>query len=165
MAPSFRLTVVNIFNKPPVQPFDDILSKLPYSKPFLFVDTLQAVTENGVEGQYTFPTDSSFYAGHFTQFPVTPGVILTEVMAQIGVVCLGIFLLNDVPTAELEVALTATQIDFYKPVFPGETVTVRSTKDFFRFHKLKCTVAMLNDKNELVCRGTIAGMMKSKSHA
>jgi 3-hydroxyacyl-[acyl-carrier-protein] dehydratase len=157
--------VVNIFNKFYVQPFDYILLKLPYSKPFLFVDTLQVVTENGVEGQYTFPADSSFYAGHFNKMPVTPGVILTEVMAQIGVVCLGIFLLNDSPTDELEVALTATQIDFYKPVFPGETVTVRSSKDFFRFHKLKCRVEMLNGKGELVCRGTIAGMMKSKSHA
>jgi 3-hydroxyacyl-[acyl-carrier-protein] dehydratase len=148
-----------------VHPFDHILSKLPYSKPFLFVDSLHSVTEQGVEGQYTFPADSSFYAGHFSQMPVTPGVILTEVMAQIGVVCLGIFLLNDTPTHELEVALTSTQVDFYKPVFPGETVTVRSTKDFFRFHKLKCTVEMLNDRNELVCRGIIAGMMKSKSHA
>lgn len=148
-----------------MQSFDYILAKLPYSKPFLFVDTLQAITEHGVEGQYTFPVNSSFYAGHFTQFPVTPGVILTEVMAQIGVVCLGIFLLNDSPTDDLEVALTATQIDFHRPVFPGETVTVRSTKDFFRFHKLKCTVEMLNSQNELVCRGTIAGMVKSKSHA
>ncbi|WP_157626889.1 3-hydroxyacyl-ACP dehydratase FabZ family protein [Spirosoma luteum] len=157
--------MASISNKLYVQPFDHILSKLPYGKPFLFVDSLQSVTENGVEGQYTFPADSSFYAGHFSQMPVTPGVILTEVMAQIGVVCLGIFLLNDAPTDELEIALTATQIDFYKPVFPGETVTVRSTKDFFRFHKLKCRVEMLNDKDELVCRGTIAGMMKSKSHA
>lgn len=148
-----------------MQQFDDILAKLPYSKPFLFVDSLHSVTENGAEGQYTFPVDSSFYAGHFSKVPVTPGVILTEVMAQIGVVCLGIFLLNDTFPDELEVALTATQIDFYKPVFPGETVTVRSTKDFFRFHKLKCNVEMLNDRNELVCRGTIAGMMKSKSHA
>ena len=148
-----------------MQPFHHILAKLPYSKPFLFVDTLQVVTENGVEGQYTFPADSFFYAGHFTQFPVTPGVILAEVMAQIGVVCLGIFLLNDSSTDELDIALTSTQVDFYKPVFPGETVTVRSKKDFFRFHKLKCRVEMLNSQGELVCRGTIAGMMKSKSHA
>ena len=38
----------------PVQHFDSILAKLPYRKPFLFVDELHAVTENGAEGSYTF---------------------------------------------------------------------------------------------------------------
>lgn len=148
-----------------MQPFDYILSKLPYSKPFLFVDTLHTVTENGVEGSYTFPADSFFYAGHFTYMPVTPGVILTEVMAQIGVVCLGIFLLGESPSGDVDIALTSTQVEFYRPVFPEESVIVRSKKDYFRFHKLKCNVEMLNSRGELICRGTISGMMKPKRHA
>ena len=73
---------------------DEIISKLPYSKPFLFVDEIISIDENGVEGTYTFDENLDFYKGHFKDNPVTPGVILTEVMAQIGVVCLGIFLLN-----------------------------------------------------------------------
>ncbi len=145
--------------------FDHIYAKLPYSKPFLFVDVLHAIDEHGVEGSYTFPEDSYFYKGHFIGKPVTPGAILTEVMAQIGVVCLGIFLLNDSVTDGIEIAMTSTQIDFYRPVFPEETVTVRSTKVYFRFHKLKCNVAMLNSRGELVCRGIISGMMKPKVHA
>ncbi|WP_460941809.1 3-hydroxyacyl-ACP dehydratase FabZ family protein [Spirosoma daeguense] len=145
--------------------FDHIIQKLPYRKPFLFVDELVSITENDVTGKYTFPADSFFYEGHFVGNPVTPGVILTEVMAQIGVVCLGIFLLSDSPTANLAIAMTSTQIDFYRPVFPGETVTVRSTKEYFRFHKLNCKVEMSNSQGELVCRGTISGMLKSKSDA
>ncbi|MCX6216870.1 hydroxymyristoyl-ACP dehydratase [Spirosoma sp.] len=148
-----------------MQTFTSILEKLPYSHPFLFVDTLNHVDENGVEGRYTFPVDSFFYTGHFKQTPVTPGVILTEVMAQIGVVCLGIFLLTDALTDDLAIAMTRTQIDFYKPVFPGETVTVRSTKEYFRFHKLSCNVEMLNSRHELVCRGSISGMMKPTTYA
>ena len=148
-----------------MQDFSHIYEKLPYSKPFLFVDTLHYLDENGVEGSYTFPEDSFFYAGHFKQKPVTPGVILTEVMAQIGVVCLGIFLLADTLTDEVTIAMTDTKIDFYKPVFPNETVTVRSQKVYFRFFKLKCTVEMMNSRDELVCRGTISGMMKSINHA
>ena len=144
--------------------FTHIYAKLPYRKPFLFVDVLHRLDENGAEGSYTFPEDSFFYEGHFKQKPVTPGVILTEVMAQIGVVCLGIFLLGDSPD-EVAIALTSTQIDFYKPVFPAETVMVRSTKEYFRFHKLKCQVEMLNSQGELVCRGTISGMMKPIVHA
>ncbi|GAB4009081.1 beta-hydroxyacyl-ACP dehydratase [Spirosoma migulaei] len=157
---------VNTFNNDyPLQTFSHILSKLPYSKPFLFVDRLYAIDENGVEGSYTFPADSYFYEGHFAEKPVTPGVILTEVMAQIGVVCLGIFLLADTHPSDIEIALTSTHVDFYKPVFPSETVIVRSTKDYFRFHKLKCNIEMFNTTGELVCRGAISGMMKSKKYA
>ena len=148
-----------------MQDFTAIQRKLPYTKPFLFVDMLHHVDENGVEGSYTFPEDSFFYKGHFKQTPVTPGVILTEVMAQIGVVCLGIFLLDKTLTADISIAMTSTEINFYKPVFPAETVMVRSTKEYFRFHKLKCKVEMVNSRGELVCRGTISGMMKPTNHA
>lgn len=165
MERSSQLTVANTFTNKRLQNFTQILSKLPYSEPFLFVDSLQAVSEQGAEGRYTFPEDAFFFKGHFKNKPVTPGAILTEVMAQIGVVCLGIFLLDDSLTADIEIAMTATQIDFYKPVFPGETVIVRSTKDYFRFNKLKCKVEMLNASGELVCRGTISGMMKLNNHA
>ena len=145
--------------------FDTILAKLPYRKPFLFVDKLHTVDENGLEGSYTFSPDAYFYEGHFPGNPVTPGVVLTEVMAQIGVVCLGIFLLGDSVSSKMGIALTSTQIDFYKPVFPGETVTVRSVKEYFRFHKLKCKVEMLTNNGELVCRGSTSGMMTSRTHA
>ncbi len=67
---------------------EEIISKLPYSKPFLFVDELLHIDENRVEGTYTFDENLDFYKGHFKDNPITPGVILTEVMAQIGLVCL-----------------------------------------------------------------------------
>ena len=140
----------------------EILSLLPYSEPFLFVDSLLSIDEQGVKGQYTFQENSFFYKGHFKNHPITPGVILTETMAQIGVVCLGIFLLKDkIKTEEdVQIALSSNAIDFYLPVYPGETVIVTSTKTYFRFGKLKCQVEMRNEKKELVCRGSIAGMIK-----
>nr|WP_314840399.1 3-hydroxyacyl-ACP dehydratase FabZ family protein [uncultured Flavobacterium sp.] len=140
----------------------DILSKLPYSKPFLFVDEIISIDENGVEGTYTFDENLDFYSGHFKDNPVTPGVILTEVMAQIGLVCLGIFLLNESLNKNIAIALTSTDIEFLKPVFPNEEVTVFSQKIYFRFGKLKCKVIMKNEKEEVVCTGTIAGMIISK---
>jgi 3-hydroxyacyl-[acyl-carrier-protein] dehydratase len=140
----------------------DILSKLPYSKPFLFVDEIISIDENGVEGTYTFDENLDFYNGHFKDNPVTPGVILTEVMAQIGLVCLGIFLLNENLNKNIAIALTSTDIEFLKPVFPNEEVTVFSQKIYFRFGKLKCKVIMKNEKEEVVCTGTIAGMIISK---
>jgi 3-hydroxyacyl-[acyl-carrier-protein] dehydratase len=138
---------------------EEIISKLPYSKPFLFVDELLRVDENGVEGCYTFDENLDFYKGHFKDNPVTPGVILTEVMAQIGVVCLGIYLLNDTFNKNTAIALTSNEMLFLKPVFPNEKVTVVSEKIYFRFGKLKCKVMMKNEKGETVCSGTIAGMI------
>lgn len=140
----------------------EIINILPYSKPFLFVDEILNIDENGVEGSYTFDASLDFYKGHFKDNPVTPGVILTEVMAQIGVVCLGLFLLNDTLSKNNVIALTSANIEFLKPVFPNEKVTVISEKIFFRFGKLKCKVKMINEKEEEVCNGIISGIVYSK---
>lgn len=139
--------------------YRNIIDKLPYSKPFLFVDDLHHINENGVEGTFTFNADFDFYKGHFKNNPITPGVILTEVMAQIGVVCLGIYLLGNDFNSEFKVALTSSEIEYLKPVYPNEKVTVISEKVYFRFNKLKCKVKMLNANGEEVCQGTIAGMI------
>lgn len=140
----------------------EIISLLPYQKPFLFVDGIDAISVDNITGHYTFKDNEAFYEGHFKNNPITPGVILTECMAQIGLVCLGIFLLKD----ELEknkkpqIALTSHQMDFYLPVLPKEKVTVVSEKEVFRFNKLRCKVKMLNKNGELVARGIISGMLK-----
>ncbi len=137
----------------------EILSKLPYSKPFLFVDEIVSINKEGVKGTYTFDPNLDFYRGHFKDNPVTPGVILIEVMAQIGVVCLGIFLLKDTVTSNSLFALTSNEIEFLKPVYQNEKVTVISEKIYFRFGKLKCKVKMINQSGIEVCNGTIAGML------
>lgn len=140
----------------------EIIALLPYQRPFLFVDYIDTIAESGIIGHYTFKDDEFFYEGHFKNNPVTPGVILTECMAQIGLVCLGIYLIKDeLKTAQKpQIALTAHQMDFYLPVLPGQKVTVHSEKEVFRFNKLKCKVKMLNEKEQLVARGTISGMLK-----
>ena len=139
---------------------EEIIAQLPYSKPFLFVDKIIHIDENGVEGTYTFDEKLDFYKGHFKENPVTPGVILTEVMAQIGLVCLGIYILNNQFIKNIVISLTSTDIEFLKPVFPKEKVTVISEKIYFRFGKLKCKVRMKNEKGEDVCSGIIAGMIR-----
>jgi len=138
--------------------FQHILDALPYTTPFLFVDTLISISEFEVTGEYTFKKDEYFYKGHFKGNPITPGVILTECMAQIGLVSLGIHLLEATTLENMQIALSNSEIDFYKPVFPGEKVRVISEREYFRFNKLKCKVKMLNEKQEVVCKGTISGM-------
>ncbi|MGB3142645.1 MAG: FabA/FabZ family ACP-dehydratase, partial [Maribacter sp.] len=102
-----------------------ILDSLPYAEPFLFVDTLTTINEHGAEGTYRFPLDADFYKGHFKKNPVTPGVLLTECCAQIGLVCLGIYLLGqEADLKNLKLGMSSSQMEFLQPVLPGETVRV-----------------------------------------
>tara|TARA_R110002094_G_scaffold12935_1_gene23139 strand:- start:368 stop:805 length:438 start_codon:yes stop_codon:yes gene_type:complete len=141
---------------------EQIIKLLPYQDPFLFVDGINSISEDGVTGYYTFKAYEVFYKGHFKNNPRTPGVILTECMAQIGLVCLGIYLLRNefIETTKPQIALTSHQMDFYLPVLPNEKVTVVSEKEVFRFNKLRCKVELFNAKDELVARGKISGMLK-----
>lgn len=145
--------------------FEKIIAHLPYEHPFLFVDEIIDVNEKGIQGSCTYSNDHEFYKGHFKNNPVTPGVILTETMAQIGLVSFGIYLLSASGDAldEIQIALTSSEMDFFQPVFPDEKVVVKSEKEYFRFNKLKCKVKMFNLNGELVCRGKIAGMIAPKS--
>lgn len=141
-----------------------ILDQLPYAEPFLFVDHLAHIDENGAQGSFTFRKEMECYRGHLKGNPITPGVLLTECCAQIGLVCLGLFLLRKEVLAEMAIGMSSADMEFYLPVYPGERVRVSSKKIYFRFHKLKCEVKMRNDRGELVCKGTIAGMIKPKGH-
>ncbi len=137
----------------------DIIEKLPYAKPFLFVDEILELNDNHIVGSYTFLKDEYFYEGHFKDNPITPGVILTECMAQIGMACFGIHLLRDAWDQEQwSVAMTSSEVNFYKPVFPGEKVIVKAEKVYFRFNKLKCNVVMYNTKEIIVAKGVVAGI-------
>lgn len=142
--------------------FENIIAKLPYSKPFLFVDELLHVDENSAIGTYIYNENLDFYKGHFKDNPVTPGVILTETMAQIGMVCLGIYLLGDTFNKDTVIAFTSADMQFLKPIYPNEKVTVTSQKSFFRFGKLKCDVIMKNESGQEVCKGILAGMITNK---
>ena len=141
----------------------EIIDKLPYTQPFLFVDTITEVSDKHIKGDYTFVDTADFYRGHFENFPVTPGVILLECMMQIGLVSLGIYLLRE-KNIDLKnnasVAMTENNVQFFKPVFPNEKVSVQSELEYFRFHKLKAKVKMFNQAGELVCSGIFSGILK-----
>ena len=151
--------------------YKDIIEQLPYKSSFLFVDNISFLNENEVIGDYTLKKDAFFYEDHFAGNPVTPGAILTEIMAQIGLVVLGIHLVTLAPDGFIVTGesrsfplLTSANVSFYKMVLPGEKVKVISKKQYFRFGKLKCYVEMHNASEEIIAKGMFSGMIKQFRH-
>jgi 3-hydroxyacyl-[acyl-carrier-protein] dehydratase len=153
--------------------YQHILDHLPYKSSFRFVDEISFLDEDRVVGHYTLREDAFFYEDHFPGNPVTPGAILTEIMAQIGLVVLGIYLVvgpaeaSDASAAALSSSadpifplFTSVEVEFNKMVLPGQKITVISKKEYFRFGKLKCRVEMLDAAGDRIAKGVFAGIIK-----
>ncbi len=139
-----------------------VLELLPQAEPFRFVDEIVSLDEDSISARYRFRPDADFYRGHFPGNPVTPGVILLESVAQVGVVALGIYLLA-LEGGEDEVSkrialFSDAQVDFTGVVRPGEQVSIDAKKVFYRRGKLRSEAEMRLDDGTVVCSATISGM-------
>ena len=137
-------------------------------KDFYKINSLEKTEAQKYVAQIVINKDHDVFKGHFPGNPVTPGVIITEIMAQIGLVVLGIHLMLTDDKQQGAVMdegsfplLTSTNVEFYKMVLPEEKVIVSSEKQYFRFGKLKCLVKMHNTAGELIAKGTFAGVIKN----
>ena len=140
----------------------EIIDRLPYAHPFLFVDEIISVNDQEISGLYQIKSDEYFFKGHFPGNPVVPGVIVTEVMAQIGLVCFGIYLLKSEETNPKKryPVFTSSKVDFLEIVKPGDQLKIHSKKLYFRFNKLKCSVKCENiTTGKVVCRGEMDGLI------
>lgn len=141
---------------------EQILALLPQQRPFRFVDRIIEVDENYIVGEYTFRKDEMFYAGHFPGRPVTPGVILLESMCQVGVVALGIYIAAlETPIEEVSrhiTMFTDAETEFFEPVFPEDTVVIKSEKIFLRRRKMRSKIQMYKNDGLLVAQATASGI-------
>lgn len=98
----------------------DIQSLLPHRKPFLFVDSIESFDDEGCVCTRKFTDEDFFFKGHFPEYPVVPGVILIETMAQGG----GAALSYQKKFAEGSLFFLATvdKVKFRHQVRPGDTV-------------------------------------------
>ena len=141
-----------------LDPFDKIVANLPYGDGFKFVDHILEMDEEHVIGVYRFRENEYFYRHHFVNNPITPGVILIECMAQIGLACLGSHLLQDSKEI-VQFVFTENHIVFNNLVKPGTAVVVSAKKEYFRFGKLKCLVQMVDENEQKIAEGWVSGMI------
>lgn len=140
----------------------EVLTLLPQQEPFRFVDNIVEVDEDHIIANYRFRPEADFYKGHFPGNPVTPGVILLESLAQVGVVALGIYLFaleEGLRGVTDKIALFVdADVEFSGMVLPGEKVIISGKKVFFRRNKLRTEAMMTTEDGSLVCSGTISGL-------
>lgn len=136
-----------------------LLAHLPQQPPFRFVDDVTEMDEQHIRGHYRFRADEYFYAGHFPGQPLTPGVILIECMAQIGLVAFGLHLLGEQRETAKGMAFSSSEVEFLAPVYPEQRVEVVAEKVYFRLGKLKVKAQLQLPDGVVAARGTLAGMV------
>jgi 3-hydroxyacyl-[acyl-carrier-protein] dehydratase len=119
-----------------------IYAAIPHRPPFLLVDEIVSQDEKQIVCRKTFQPDEYFYAGHYPQFPITPGVLLCEACMQAGAILLSQHVPSD--SSGVPVATRMNDVRFKRIVRPGETVemtvelTERLADAFFLKARARC---------------------------
>jgi beta-hydroxyacyl-ACP dehydratase FabZ len=104
---------------------DAIRDILPHRYPFLLVDRIIELEEERIVGIKNVTANEPFFVGHFPEFPVMPGVLITESMAQVA----GVLVLKSIPDRHSKLVLLAS-VDgakFRRPVRPGDQLRIEMT--------------------------------------
>ena len=121
----------------PMMDINEIKKIIPHRYPFLLVDRIiECDFESRIVGIKNVTVDEPFFQGHFPEFPVMPGVLIIEALAQTACI-LGLKILK----LEGKGSVFFTGIDgakFRKPVTPGdqlrmELIKIKQRKSLFRF--------------------------------
>ncbi len=137
---------------------EEIMKILPHRYPFLLVDRILSVElDKHIVGLKNITVNEPFFVGHFPQYPIMPGVLIVEAMAQVA----GILALLSTPENLGNRALYLMSLDkvrFRKPVVPGDQLildltVLKGKKKYFKMEG-KATV---ND--QLVAEAELMAMV------
>ena len=118
--------------------YHEIIDLIPHRYPFLLIDRLEEIIKNeSATGIKNVTINENFFIGHFPSFPVMPGVLIVEAMAQTAA-CL---ISYSNKTLEKQKAVFLTSIEntkFKKMTIPGHVLKLKvkvisSRKNFYKF--------------------------------
>ena len=99
---------------------NEIRAILPHRYPFLLVDRIVELEPERIVGIKNVTHNEPFFQGHFPDFPVMPGVLIVEAMAQAA----GVLVLKTIPDRHQKLVLLVAieNARFRRPVVPGDTL-------------------------------------------
>ena len=130
----------------------EIKEILPHRYPFLMIDRLEEIIEGkSAKGYKNVTINENFFNGHFPEYPVMPGVLILEALAQMGAVCI---LSMDDFKGKIGFLVGADKVRWKKQVMPGDKleleIEIIKLRDSIGVGKGKATV-----DNQIVCEGEI----------
>jgi beta-hydroxyacyl-ACP dehydratase FabZ len=107
---------------------------LPHRYPFLLVDRIVELEPDRIVGIKNVTANEPFFQGHFPEFPVMPGVLIVEAMAQVA----GVLILREMGAQKAVFLASIEQAKFRRPVVPGDQLRIE-----MKVRKRKSTVAKM----------------------
>lgn len=106
---------------------EQIKNYIPHRDPFLFVDKVVEIVEHKkIVTKKTFTNEQDFFVGHFPDYPVVPGVIITESLAQSGGILVNYSHKNEIEKEGYSNAflVSLNNCKFRRPVLPDHELTL-----------------------------------------
>jgi 3-hydroxyacyl-[acyl-carrier-protein] dehydratase len=109
----------------PTLDVNEIRQILPHRYPFLLVDRIVELEPERIVGIKNVTVNEPFFNGHFPEFPVMPGVMIVEAMAQTA----GVLVLMSIPDRDSKLVLLVSieAAKFRRPVVPGDQLRIEMT--------------------------------------
>jgi len=113
----------------PAMDTNEIMRHLPHRYPFLFVDrVLECEKGQRIKAIKNVTIDEPFFQGHFPGYPVMPGVLIIEALAQVSAILAYVTRGNQHDGRELLFFAGIDKARFKRPVFPGDQLVLESTE-------------------------------------